>query len=54
MNKLEMFKDKIELLRSELDQAIGEGRSKEVIYEKSLALDQVLEEYYELDEGDSE
>lgn len=54
MNKLEILKDKIELLRSELDQAIGEGHSKEVIYEKSLELDQMLEEYYELEKSDSE
>ena len=48
MNRLEILKDKIETLRSDLDQAIADGLPAEVIYEKSVNLDKVLEQYYDL------
>lgn len=49
MERIEVLKDKIELLRRDLDQAIADGLPTEVVYEKSVRLDQVLEQYYDLE-----
>ena len=49
MNRLEILRDKIEALRGDLNQAIAEGLPAEDIYKKSVTLDKVLEQYYDLE-----
>lgn len=43
-----MLKTKIEELREELNQAIAEELPAEVIYEKSVALDRLIEQYLDM------
>lgn len=43
-----MLKTKIEELREELNQAISEELPAEVIYEKSVALDRLIEQYLDM------
>ncbi len=45
--KIEKLKDKIEEFRSELDQAIEDGLPQEEVYRRSIALDKLIEQYYE-------
>lgn len=48
MNKIEILIEKIEALRSDLNQAITDGLPSEEIYKKSVALDQLIEQYMDI------
>lgn len=49
MDKHNSLKAEIETLRDELNQSIAEGKF-EVYYEKSVALDKLIEKYIDLEE----
>ena len=48
MDKLKLLQDKIEELRGDLNQAIANNLPIEVIYEKSVALDKLIEQYIDM------
>ena len=48
MDKLKLLQDKIEELRGDLKQAIANNFPMEVIYEKSVALDKLIEQYIDM------
>lgn len=48
MDEMETLKAKIEQVREELNQAIAEDLQSEVIYEKSVELDKLIEQYLDM------
>lgn len=48
MDKRELLKEKIEVLRGQLNQVIQDGLPDEIIYEKSISLDRLIEQYLDI------